>query len=198
MRLSPRWSRDGGPGQTILIPLLCVAAACVYGVLHDLVTAHVCIEYFTVFHPPLSESDSPVVQALTWGVVATWWVGLLFGLLLSFAARLGRSAKMPVHHLMLPLVLVFLICGSLAGAAGYVASLIEGFNAYYFPDKATGWRACIDHERWPEFFGVLVAHNTSYASGAILGLCLIVWVWKERQIETLRRIHSQSREIKAE
>jgi hypothetical protein len=175
-----------------------VAAACVYGVLHDLVTAHVCIEYFTVFHPPLSESDSPVVQALTWGVVATWWVGLLFGLLLSFAARLGRGAKMPVRRLMLPLLVALLVCGSLAGAAGFVASLIEGFNAYYFPDEVTGWRACIDHERWPEFFGALVAHNTSYASGAILGLCLVVWVWKERQVETLRRIHSQSREMKAE
>ena len=30
-----------------------VLAACVYGIAHDLVTTHVCIEYFTVAHPPV-------------------------------------------------------------------------------------------------------------------------------------------------
>lgn len=194
MKTSPRWPRDGGGGQWALIPLVCVLAACVYGVLHDLVTAHVCVEYFTVFHPPLSGSDSPVIQALTWGVVATWWVGLLLGIPLAFAARLGRAARMPAHRLVLPLVVALAMCGVIAAVAGFVASQIESFNAYYFPDRASGWRACIDRELWPRFFGVWVAHNASYASGAILGLCLIVWVWKERQVETLRRGLSGGRE----
>ena len=173
-------------------------AACVYGVLHDLVTAHVCIEYLTVFHPRLSGIESPVVQALTWGVVATWWVGLLLGIPMAFAARLGRGARLPASRLVWPLVVVLVICGVIAGIAGFVAMQIEAFNAYYFPDQTGGWRDCIDHELWPEFFGVWVAHNASYASGAVLGLCLIVWVWKERQVETLRRIRSQGREMKEE
>lgn len=62
-----------------------------YGVLHDLVTAHVCVEYFTVGHPQLFEfeTDSPTLLALGWGVVATWWVGAGLGVPLALVARVG-------------------------------------------------------------------------------------------------------------
>ena len=40
--------------QALLIILLCIFAAIVYGIIHDQITARVCIEYFTVGHPPVS------------------------------------------------------------------------------------------------------------------------------------------------
>jgi len=61
------------------IILLCLAAALVYRILHDQITARVCVEYFTVFHPPIFATHSPTLLALGWGVIATWWVGLLLG-----------------------------------------------------------------------------------------------------------------------
>src|SRR4029077_1503393 len=79
--------------ENLKIILLCVAAAIAYGVAHDQITARVCLEYFTVFHPPVFATQSPTALALGWGVIATWWCGLLLGLLLALAARSGSRPK---------------------------------------------------------------------------------------------------------
>src|SRR5262249_32121548 len=39
--------------EYIKITALCVAATVLYGICHDQVTARVCVEYFTVGHPPV-------------------------------------------------------------------------------------------------------------------------------------------------
>jgi hypothetical protein len=57
----------------IAIVALAVAAGIAYGILHDQVTARVCLEYFTIGHPPLIPSQSPTLLAIAWGIVATWW-----------------------------------------------------------------------------------------------------------------------------
>ena len=54
------------------------AASCL-GVAMDMVTAHVAVEYFTVHHPHVVNSKSPLVMALVWGVGASWWFGLIAG-----------------------------------------------------------------------------------------------------------------------
>src|SRR5215510_14402353 len=81
----------------------CLLAAITYGIVHDQVTARVCVEYFTIGHPPLIPSTSPTLLALAWGVVATWWVGLPLGFMLASAARLGPRPKLSAAQLM-PLV----------------------------------------------------------------------------------------------
>jgi hypothetical protein len=58
--------------QSIKIILTCVVAAVLYGIVHDQVTARICVEYFLVFHPPIFPTQSPTLLALGWGVIATW------------------------------------------------------------------------------------------------------------------------------
>jgi hypothetical protein len=58
--------------ESLKIILLCIVAAIVYGILHDQVTARVCVEYFTIGHPPIFHTDDPTLLALGWGVIATW------------------------------------------------------------------------------------------------------------------------------
>ena len=53
--------------QVVGIIGLAICAAVVYGVLHDQVTARICIEYFTIGHPRLIDSDSPTVLGLLAG-----------------------------------------------------------------------------------------------------------------------------------
>jgi hypothetical protein len=53
--------------ENLKIILLCVAAAIEYGVAHDQITARVCLEYFTVFHPPVFATQSPTALAFGWG-----------------------------------------------------------------------------------------------------------------------------------
>ena len=80
-----------GPMEPLKILLLCVDAAVVYGILHDSVTARVCVEYFTVGHPPVFDTDSPTLLAFGWGFIATWWVGFILGILAIAACRLGAG-----------------------------------------------------------------------------------------------------------
>ncbi|HEU4754510.1 MAG TPA: hypothetical protein VFU47_15485, partial [Armatimonadota bacterium] len=70
--------------------------------MHDQVTVRVCVEYFTVAHPPLITTDSPTLLALAWGVVATWWVGLALGVMLGLAARLGGWPRLVARELIRP------------------------------------------------------------------------------------------------
>ncbi len=101
--------------------LLCVAAAVGYGVAHDQVTARVCVEYFTVGHPPVFATTDPTLLALSWGVLATWWVGLLLGLPLAVAARAaGRSPRSLVR----PVARLMAVCGACATVAGVAGDLL--------------------------------------------------------------------------
>src|SRR5262245_58028888 len=88
------------------IVLLGVFAAVLYGILHDQVTARVCVEYFTIGHPPYFNTDSPTLLALGWGFLATWWVGLPLGILLAVAAREGKRPKRDVQTLFRPVLIL--------------------------------------------------------------------------------------------
>jgi len=86
--------------ETLKIILLSVLAACVYGIVHDQITAQVCVEYFTVAHPPiLGGTQSPLLLGLGWGIIATWWVGLPLGLIIAAAARVGGMPKITMRPL---------------------------------------------------------------------------------------------------
>lgn len=45
--------------EALQITGLCIAAAVRYGILHDQVTARICVEYFIIGHPPLFDTTSP-------------------------------------------------------------------------------------------------------------------------------------------
>lgn len=59
-----------------------VGLACLLGLAIDLVTANVAVEYFTVHHPRVIASQSPWAMAFLWGISASWWAGLIAGVLL--------------------------------------------------------------------------------------------------------------------
>ena len=79
--------------QAIAIVALCIGSAVAYGILHDQVTARVCVEYFTIGHPPVFSAVSPTMLGIGWGIIATWWVGLLLGIPLAVAAHVPAAAR---------------------------------------------------------------------------------------------------------
>jgi hypothetical protein len=144
---------------------VCIAFACLYGVLHDQVTARICLEYFTVWHPPLVNSQDPTVVALAWGIVATWWVGLLLGIPLAFVCRAGRRLPLSVREVLPLLGWLFLgmtICAVLAGVVGYLFApeSLAALNRYDGPNKRG-------------FVTNLFTHNASYLSGTVGGAMVI-------------------------
>lgn len=161
---------------------LSVGLAVAYGVLHDLVTAHVCVEYFTVGHAGMGgpADPSPWVQALFWGWAATWWMGLLLGLLLASAARLGPWPRRSPRSLLRPLLALLLVSGAAALLAGLLGAWLAGRGQVTLVGP---WAAAVPPERHVAFLADLWAHNASYLVGGLGGLLLAARVLRRRQRE---------------
>jgi hypothetical protein len=161
----------------VAIVAFCVLSGISYGILHDLITTRICLEYFTIGHPRIYPSSDPTVLALVWGVVATWWVGLLLGLPLAAACRLGRREKYSVRQLVRPMLKLLRFCAAtavIAGAIGYIAAI----QHWIF---LTGPMAeAVPQEKHIAFLAALWAHSASYLSGLSGGTFLIGWVWAAR------------------
>ena len=161
----------------IRIIITSILAACLYGIIHDQVTARICVEYFTIGHPRLIDSDSPTVLGLFWGVVATWWVGLPMGIGLAIASRAGSRAKLTCSQLIRPIGL--LLCGMfgvaiLAGFIGYITSKTGVFSLR--PPLSTR----VPDDKHVAFLTVGWAHSGSYLAGMIGGIVLCISTWKRR------------------
>ena len=104
--------------QALKIVLFCIFAAICYGIVHDEITARICVEYFTVGHPNLFGTDSPTLLGIGWGIVATWWVGLILGVVLAFAAQSGKRRKRSLADLRRLILLLLLIMAGFAALAG--------------------------------------------------------------------------------
>jgi hypothetical protein len=163
--------------ENLKIILLCVAAAIAYGVAHDQITARVCLEYFTVFHPPVFATQSPTALAFGWGVIAPWWVGLFLGLLLALAARAGTRPKQTTAEQLRPiakLLLVMAFCALCAGLVGFVL-VSRGFLAE--PEWITpAFGSC----SYRAFVADWCAHTASYASGFFGGIVLCILQYRKR------------------
>jgi mutator protein MutT len=163
--------------EAVKIVLVSIIAAVVYGILHDQITARVCIEYFTIGHPDLFGTESPTLLGLGWGVVATWWAGLFVGLPLAFAARFGSRPKRSATSLLRPVAIllgVMAACAFVAGVLGFVlasSGRIEliGLIAHRVPREKHVW-----------FLADFWAHNASYLSGFVGGVVLALHVWWSR------------------
>ena len=153
-----------------------LAAAIAYGILHDQVTAHLCVEYFTIAHPPVFPTESPFLLAIGWGILATWWVGLPLGLLLAAAARIGRGNRLGLADLrpaILRLLATMALCALAAGLWG-AWSVASGRSSL-----PGGWGRVLPPEIHVAFAGAAWAHLASYASGLIGGLAVIAWtIWR--------------------
>ncbi len=158
------------PFATIVIRSILAAMA--YGIVHDQITTRVCLEYFTIAHPRLIESTSPTVLGLFWGVVATWWVGVLLGVPLAIAARAGswpRLAWRDLQRSVLCLLLVMACCAALAGV--YIWLTTRNSDPFYLSDL-TGDR--IPSHMRSRFLSAWAAHLTSYGVGFAGGIVLVL------------------------
>ena len=163
--------------QKARIVLLSILAAVAYGIVHDQITVRLCIEYFTVAHPPIFHTTSPTLLAVCWGTVATFWVGMALGSLLAMVSQSQGSPPIPIARLsrgIFRLLAAMAICASLAGAAGYA---LARSGVVPFPAGLDSWIPAAHHDR---FMAVWFAHNASYLSGFVGGGWWIFSLWRER------------------
>jgi len=154
-----------------------VLAAVSYGIIHDQITARVCVEYFTIGHPPLIPSTSPTLLAFAWGVVATWWVGLPLGFTLASAARLGHRPKLLAAQLTPLISPPPCYNGRRRTRCG---------NRWLHSREARGhiapwnWATMIPAPAQPRFLADAWAHSASYLSGVVGGLVIVVIAYRRR------------------
>lgn len=170
--------------QWLAIVVVSILACVAYGIVHDQITARICVEYFTVGHPRIAPSRDPTILACVWGVVASWWVGAILGMLLATAARVGPRPKRSVGSLLRPMAVLFggnAMFACLAGLTGYIAASngwvwLAGRIAKHVPP-----------EKQIAFLIDLWAHGASYLGGFVGGIVLMVWVWRSRGNRATKR-----------
>ena len=163
--------------QTFGIVALCIVSAVIYGILHDQITARICVEYFTIGHPPVFPTESPTLLGIGWGVIATWWVGLLLGVPLAIAARAGSRPRRNVPSLTRPIICLLIVmatCAALAGLLGY--ALGRSGLVYLLEPLASR----VPRHRHDRFLADAWAHSVSYLVGFLGGIVVIVRVWRSR------------------
>lgn len=146
------------------IVALVTGAAVLYGIVHDQITARICLEYFTIGHPRAFASNSPTLHGLYWGVVATWWAGLLAGLLIAAAARLGRWNKLTARHIWPLIVALLIVMAASATALGWLAHEFSDRSTTL--DKPIARRGVVvPNEEQLDFIACAFAHAASYSVG---------------------------------
>ena len=165
--------------QPGLIILLCVGSAITYGIIHDSITARVCVEYFTIGHDPnVIPTDDPTLLAIGWGILSTWWVGLFLGIAVSIAARVGSRPKRTALSLVRPLIYLMLIMAffaTISGFAGFV--LAKNKMITMTPELAEK----VAHHKHAVYLACFFAHTASYWVGFIGGGIQIAIVWISRR-----------------
>jgi hypothetical protein len=163
--------------QGLKIVLLGVAAAVIYGVLHDQVTARICVEYFTIGHPPIFATQDPTLLALAWGVSASWWVGLLLGVGLALVARFGRRPRRSAGPHVRPVagLMGVTACGALL--AGVVGWLLAQRGSVFLVEPLASE---VPADRQAVFLADAWAHSASYLVGLVGGNVMLIRVWLSR------------------
>src|SRR5262249_9145692 len=145
---------------------------------HDQITARICVEYFTIGHPPVFGTDSPTLLGLGWGVLATWWIGLILGVPLAVAARAGHRPKRDARSLVRPLVRLMAVMVACALLAGMVGAILARRGLVFLVEPLA---SRIPTEKHVAFLADLWAHNASYLIGFAGGVVLIVQTWRSRR-----------------
>jgi hypothetical protein len=164
--------------QFLAIVAMCVLAAIAYGILHDQITARVCVEYFTIGHAPIFGTDNPTLLGVGWGILATWWVGVMLGVPLAVVARVGNRPKRTVASLIKPLFVLMVVSATAALLAGIIGALLARAGVISLVEPLAHRVPPHSHVR---FLADLWAHNASYLSGFVGGGIVTVRVWLERR-----------------
>lgn len=173
--------------------LLCLGGAVGYGIVHDQITARLCIEYFTVAHPPLPflHTDSPTLVGLAWGVAATWSVGLALGIPLALASQSASNRPpLPIAQVRRNIVILLTVMAIAALLSGVTGFELSRRGVISMPD---GWADYIPRSHHNGFMAAWFAHCASYLFGIVGGIFLIFTTWNQRGRPAIIQILPQSR-----
>ncbi len=177
--------------EAVKIILLCVASAIAYGIFQDQITARVCVEYFTIGHPPIFGGiKDPTLLAFSWGVLATWWVGVLLGIPAAFLSRAGSRPKLGWRDLRIPIsTLMFAVA---------VCAVIAGIGGYFTTARQRERLPLIEIQFQPRYVADAAAHGVAYTCGFVGGLLVCGWIWWRRGRDETRNLRMELERLRSE
>jgi len=147
-----------------------------FGLIQDQITIRLCPEYFTIWHPNPLGIHNLTILALYWGVVATWWVGLILGILLSWIAVWGDK-PLPYFAYIRKLLFATTLMSALSAI---LAGIIAASSNFIAPNWIMGEIARLPLETKRAFSMDLAIHTVAYDSAALLGILITVLLWRKR------------------
>ena len=151
--------------ETVLFVVQVVLLSCALGIAIDLVTANVAVEYFTVHHPHVVDSDSPWVMALIWGIGASWWFGLAAAALLWWV---NSRRAVPLHRERV----VLMVARAMVLLWLLMMAIMVGVYLFAGMIPAADRRPTFESDR--RLMAVAMAHAAEYALGGLLTVILMV------------------------
>jgi hypothetical protein len=176
--------------QKARVILVSVFAAIAYGIIHDQITAHICVEYFSAAHPPLFHTDSPTILAFCWGVSATAALGAVFGTILAEVSQSEGLPRYPLVQLCRSIIMLLAAMAFAAFLAGVLGFELSRHSIIRLPGAFAELLPPSRHDR---FMAVWFAHCASYLTGLAGGALLILRIWRQRGKPRVLTVVPQSR-----
>lgn len=149
-----------------------IGLACVLGICIDLVTANVAVEYFSVHHPPVVDSENPWVLAVVWGIGASWWFGAIAGVVLAWINTRRQTpldSRRILRWVAIACIVLWLVTMAILTGVFAIAGAVAVENR----------RPTFDHDR--RLVAVAVAHQWEYLWGAVALLAVAVKTWRAQE-----------------
>lgn len=170
--------------------LAAIVAAGLFGIVHDQISYTVSPEYYTRFKflqfRMLDALVPERLRAAQVGWRATWWMGLLLGILTGLPALLYRTAHSMQRHLMfsLPLAIAVALLCALAGLAYGCWQTRSGVHLMHY----SAWFIPPGLHDIHRFICVGYMHNAAYLGGVLAVPLLWLWhgwhIWRDRHCPT--------------
>lgn len=165
------------PNPRFRAMLLGVACLAGYGMAMDQVSARLCPEHFTVFHPPIPNLTDPTLLGIAWGFLGAWWGGAILGYSAGIAATAGPHPPVSVRGLVRPMLAVLAVTAAVTVLTGFsVWRHAEMLGVTLAPDVAN----LVPPERHRACLVVACYHFSAYVTAIVAGVVMCVWVGRSR------------------
>lgn len=165
-------------GDMDKILLLCIGMAVLFGIVHDQITVRLSWQYYETGHFPIPGVEDPTLLGLIWGVLGTWWVGAIFGLLMTLAAYAGSRPPIRANQLIKPLACLMIGTEILAWTMGAIAYYWVASGQLHLPDVYATQIPLNEHAG---FMADWFTNGTAYTCALLGGIVLGSVFWKKRQ-----------------
>ncbi len=183
----------------ILILIIAPFLGGVYGILHDQITYSISEEYYTKFKfiqfglgdwglgenigtttKPEIKLNNPRFGASIIGTLATWWVGMIIGVILGFIGLIHNNAKMMFKTTMK----AFLLTTGIALLTGIIGLL---YGKLFLTENRPNWYFPKNLIDFDNFIIVGSMHYFSYLGGLIGLIIGIIYSVIQKKKDTIQR-----------